>query len=196
MWYIHNNDGTKTLTTDISKASRVTSGSSNPKYSGGIMTDITYKGFTLSGSFTFVSGNKIYHYAREFYDNDGAYITFNSMKLKDGWSRWEKPGDIATHPQAIAGGNNSSNKPSSRYLEDGSYFKMNNITLSYRLPVSLIKKMGVKYASLSLSGENVFTITNFSGTDVELGAGSDNGNASASLYPSSRRFSLGVNLTF
>lgn len=196
MWYIHNNDGTKTLTTDISKASRVTSGSSNPKYSGGIMTDISYKGFTLSGSFTFVSGNKIYHYAREFYDNDGAYITFNSMKLKDGWSRWEKPGDIATHPQAIAGGNNSSNKPSSRYLEDGSYFKMNNVTLSYRLPASLIKKMGVKYASVSLSGENVFTITNFSGTDVELGAGSDNGNASASLYPSSRRFSLGVNLTF
>lgn len=196
MWYIHNDNGTKTLTTDYGKASRVMSGSSNPKYSGGIITDVSYKGFTLSAAFSFVSGNKIYHYAREFYDNDGAYITFNSMKLKDGWSRWEKPGDIATHPQAIAGGNSGSNKPSSRYLEDGSYFKMNNVTLSYMLPAKFIRKVGMKYATVSLSGENLFTITNFSGTDVELAAGGGNGSADASLYPAARRFSLGVNLTF
>ena len=165
------------------------------------MTDVTYKGFTLSAAFTFVSGNKIYHYAREFYDNDGAYITFNSMKLKEEWSRWEKPGDVATHPQAIAGGNNSSNKTSTRYLEDGSYFKMNNVTLSYRLPMNFVRKIGVKYGTVSLSGENMFTITNFSGTDAELGAGyvdgsGRSGTADVSLYPSARRFSLGVNLTF
>ena len=45
------------------------------------------------------------------------------MKLKDGWSRWEKPGDIATHPQLIDGGNNGADRESTRYLENGDYFK-------------------------------------------------------------------------
>jgi TonB-linked SusC/RagA family outer membrane protein len=128
MWYIHNEDGSKTLTTDISKASREIKGSSNPDYSGGITSTLAYKGLSLSAAFNFISGNKVYNYARELYDNDGAYITYNSMKLKDGWVRWEKSGDIATHPKAIAGGNKDSNKTSSRYLEDGSFFRMNNLT--------------------------------------------------------------------
>lgn len=196
MWYIEDEEGNQTLTYDYDKATRKVLGSSNPKFSGGIMTDVSYKDFTLSAAFSFVSGNKIYHYSREFYDNDGAYLTYNSMKLKDGWSRWEKPGDIASHPKAIAGGNNASNKPSSRYLEDGSFFKMNNVSLIYNLPSNLIKKVGLKYASVSLTGENLFTITNFSGADAELAAGKDNGVSGTDLYPSVRRFSLGVNLTF
>ncbi|MDL2209021.1 SusC/RagA family TonB-linked outer membrane protein, partial [Parabacteroides sp. OttesenSCG-928-O15] len=89
MWYIYNEDGSRTLTTDLSKATRVKQGSSNPDFTGGLMTTLSYKGLSLSGAFTFVSGNNIYHSARQFYDNDGAYITFNSMNLKDGWSRWE-----------------------------------------------------------------------------------------------------------
>lgn len=196
LWYIHHEDGTTTLTSDYEKASRVRAGTSNPKLTGGIVNTFTYKEFTLSAMFTFVSGNKIYHYAREFYDNDGAYPSYNAMKLKSGWNRWEKPGDIATHPRAVANGNNNSNKPSTRYLERGDFFRMNNITLSYAIPQKFLHRLGVKSGNVSLSGENLFTITEFSGTDAELGAGSDNGTADATLYPSVRRFSLGLNLTF
>lgn len=201
MWYIVNKDGSKTLTTNITEATLQKHGSANPNITGGIVSTLTYKGLTLSGVFAFVSGNQIYHYAREFYDNDGAYITYNSMKLKDGWNRWEKPGDIASHPRPVAGGNNASNKPSSRYLEDGSFFRMNNLTLAYNLPNKFVRNLGIKYASISLSAENVFTITNFSGTDVELGSsdksgGGGNGTAGTDLYPMARRFAMGVNLTF
>jgi TonB-linked SusC/RagA family outer membrane protein len=195
-WYIHNEDGTKTLTSDISKASRVKKGTSNPDFVGGLTTTVSYKGLSLSTMFSFVLGNEVYHAARQFYDNDGAYPQFNSMALKDGWTRWEKPGDVATHPKPIAGGNRDSNKDSSRYLEDGSYLRMNNLTLAYSLPARLLKKVGIKSAGISLSGENLFTATEFSGTDAELGAGSDNGVASLGMYPMPRRFSLGLNLTF
>ena len=195
-WYIHNADGTKTPTSDYSKASRVKQGSSNPDFSGGLMTTLSYRGLSLSAALSFVSGNQIYHYAREFYDNDGAYPQYNSMVLRDGWKRWEKSGDVATHPKAIAGGNNDSNKPSSRYLEDGSFVRLNSLTLAYALPEKLLKKVGVKTAGFSLSGENLLTLTKFSGTDAELGAGSDNGVAAADVYPAARRFSLGLNLTF
>lgn len=196
MWYIHNEDGTTSLTSDYEKASRVKAGAANPKLTGGLLSSFTYKDFTLSAMFTFVSGNKVYHYAREFYDNDGAYPSYNSMKLKSGWSRWEKPGDIATHPRAVANGNNNSNKPSTRYLEKGDFFRMNNLTLSYTIPAEILKRTGIKNGSISLSGENLFTLTNFSGSDVELAAGNANHSAGADLYPSVRRFSLGLNFTF
>ncbi|MCD8164702.1 MAG: hypothetical protein LUE93_00280 [Bacteroides sp.] len=196
MWYTLREDGTKGLTTQYEEATRTKMGSANPDFSGGIVNTLTYKDFTLSAMFTFVSGNKIYHYAREFYDNDGAYTAYNSMKLKSGWNRWEKPGDIATHPRAVSGGNNNSNKPSSRYLEDGSFFRMNNLTLSYSIPSRYLNKVGLKYGTVSLSGENLFTLTKFSGTDVELGAGNANNTADASLYPSVRRYSVGLNFTF
>lgn len=196
MWYIYNEDGTRTLTNELSKATRVKQGSSNPDFTGGIMTTFTYKDFSLSGAFSFVSGNKIYHSARQFYDNDGAYPTYNSMKLKDGWSRWEKPGDIATHPKPIAGGNRDSQKRSGRYLEDGSFFRMNTLTLSYTLPGNLLRKLGLKSGNVSLTGENLFTITNFSGVDPEVGAGKDNGDPGTDFYPMTRQFSLGLNLSF
>lgn len=55
------------------------------------------------------------------------------MKLQDGWSRWEKPGDVATHPQGIYNNGTNSNKASSRFLEDGSYLKLRNLTIGYNL---------------------------------------------------------------
>jgi TonB-linked SusC/RagA family outer membrane protein len=195
-WYIHNDDGSKTLTSDRSKASRVKMGSSTPDFSGGLMTTASYKGLSLSAAFNFVYGNKIYNVSRELYDNDGAYPQFNSMVLKDGWVRWEKPGDVATHPKPIAGGNKDSNKPSTRYIEDGSYLRLGNLTLAYALPDNLLKRVNIKSASVSLSGENLFTLTKFSGPDVEVGIGNDNGYAATSIYPLARRFSLGLNLAF
>ncbi|MDR1938008.1 MAG: TonB-dependent receptor [Tannerellaceae bacterium] len=203
LWYIYNKDadgnfdGTRTLTSDYSKATRINKGTSNPKFSGGLITSASYKNFTLSAGFSFVYGNMIHNGARQFYDNDGAYPTFNSMKLKDGWVRWKQPGDIATHPQPIAGGNHDSSKPSSRYLEDGSFLKMNNLSLTYSLPSQLLSKANIKGLDITLSGEKLFTVTKFSGPDPEVGAGVDNGNLGEGMYyPTPRRFSLGLNLTF
>ena len=54
--------------------------------------------FDLNAVFGYSIGGKIYNYSRQEYDSDGTYTDRNQMKLKDGWNRWEKPGDIATHP--------------------------------------------------------------------------------------------------
>ncbi|MDR1343604.1 MAG: TonB-dependent receptor [Prevotellaceae bacterium] len=191
-WYDKNGH----TTTNYSNARRVKQGSANPDFSGGLSTTASYKGISLSAMFSFVYGNQIYNWAREYYDNDGFYYQYNAMALKDGWSRWEKPGDIATHPRLIAGGNKSSNRPSSRYLEDGSYIRLSSLTLAYALPTNLLKRAGIKSVGVSLSGENLFTLTKFSGPDAELGAGHGNSTPGTDLYPMSRRFSLGLNLAF
>jgi TonB-linked SusC/RagA family outer membrane protein len=194
-WYVRKEDGSiLKATDDYAQASRVTLGSSNPDLSGGLMSTASYKGLSLSVAFSFVSGNYIYNYAREFYDNDGAYYNYNSMKLKEGWTRWEKKGDYATHPKPVAGGNKLSNKTSSRYLEDGSFIKLNNLTLSYALPAKLLKVAGVKSAAVALSGENLLTLTKFSGPDAEIGAKENS--PGTDLYPMPRRFSLGINISF
>ena len=119
------------------------------------------------------------------------------MKLADGWSRWEKPGDIATHPQLIAGGNNQSSSTSTRYLENGDYFKLKSLTLSYSFPKKWLDPLKIKGANLSVGGENLFTITKFSGQDPEiLLSSSYNGSASGFGYPTVRRFTVGLNVNF
>jgi TonB-linked SusC/RagA family outer membrane protein len=198
LWYRVDDSGNKSLVTNIADATRVINGSSTPKGYGSIQTSLSYKKLTLSAMGNFVWGNKVFHYARQFYDNDGAYPTFNSVSLSSGpnWNRWEKPGDIATHPQAIWGGNNNSNQASTRYLEDGSYFRLVNVQLSYDLPARWLKKLKLSTGQVYVSGENLFTLTKFSGADIEVGVGSDNGISGLDVYPSARRVIFGINLSF
>lgn len=199
LWYAYDpQTGARTVVTNRANATYILAGSATPKYTGGINSSITYKQLTLSAIGAFAGGNKIYHAARQFYDNDGAYPTYNSMSLSSNsdWVRWKQPGDIATHPQAISGGNNGSNEKSTRYLEDGSYFRLTNTTLSYDIHEKLLKKMNVKGAQVYVMGENLLTLTKFSGADVEAGIGKSNGDYATDLYPSVRRFSIGINLSF
>lgn len=206
-WYIHNEeDGSKEITNDYSEATRTMLGqSSAPDFFGGFGTSFSYKGIDLSANFGYAYGNEIYHSARELFDSDGGYPTFNNMKLHDGWSRWEKPGDKATHPKPLNGGNNQAYKTSSRYLEDGSYLKLRNVTLSYNLPQSLISKWQLKGVKVYVSGENLWTLTNFSGTDPEVAVVGDTGNyadryytegTAGTLYPLARKFMFGLNVQF
>lgn len=112
LWYTTDENGKRTTTDSYNKADRVYCGSAAPKFTGGWMNSFSYKGFTLTANFDFVYGNLLYNQSRELLDSDGAYADYNSMKLKSGWKRWEKEGDIATHPKAINGGNKNSNKSS------------------------------------------------------------------------------------
>ncbi|MNY71219.1 hypothetical protein D3C86_2095110 [compost metagenome] len=84
------------------------------------------------------------------------------MVLKDGWNRWEKPGDVATHPKAVVNGNRASYKSSSRFLEDGSYIRLRNITLGYSLSNKLTEKLNVSNVRVFVSGDNLITLTKFS----------------------------------
>lgn len=199
LWFkVDKETGEKTATTIYNDATNVMIDQSLPKYTGGFSTNLRYKDFFLNANFMFVTGAKIYNEGRAgSFDRDGEDITQPGMKLKSNWSRWEKPGDIATHPRIIEGGNNSSSAKSSRYLENGDFLKMKSLSLSYNIPVKVLRPMGISTATLMVGGENLFTITNFSGMDPEVYLSTEhNGVANTSGYPTVRRFTFGLNLTF
>src|SRR5690606_37881487 len=125
LWEVVDHDtGEVTTTNNWNDATQQEVGTSTPDYYGGIGTSFTYKVISLWANFAYSKGNEIYNYNRELYDADGAYPTYNQQVLAEGWSRWQAPGDIATHPKPTYGGNNLSNNTSSRYLEDGSFLRM------------------------------------------------------------------------
>lgn len=182
-----------TVTTSYNNATRVYTGNTTPKFAGGIRNTFTYNNFTLSAFMNFVYGNKVYNYNRELFDADGAYPTYNSIVLQDGWNRWEKEGDVATHPKAVLNGNKASNKTSSRYLEDGSYLRLRNITFSYNLPETVTSRLKTENIRIFMSGDNLWTWTDFSGMDPEVDLTSG---FSVTRYPGSKKLMLGVNIDF
>lgn len=188
-------DGKEVVTTTNSynDATQQFVGSASPDFTGGINNTFTYKAFSLTAFFNFVSGNQVLHLARGLFDSDGAYQTYNSMVLAEDWSRWQREGDIATHPKPVYGGNKLSNKPSSRYLEDGSYIRLRNVTFSYELPTSLISRVKIANARVFVSGDNLWTGTRFSGMDPEVGLGLGGG-ISQTKYPISRKILFGLNI--
>lgn len=170
-------------------------GSASPKFTGGILNSFSYKRFTLNAFLNFVYGNDIYHSSRRYYDSDGSYQTYNSQAPIDGWNVWKQAGDKATHPKPVDGGNKLSNEPSSRYLEDGSFLRLRNVSLAYSFPESMLQRSKVKNFKVFLSGDNIWTASRFSGMDPEVTLGVATGSSSFK-YPLSRKFVLGVTMGF
>jgi hypothetical protein len=188
-------------TNDYSEATNQVVGVATPKFSGGVSTSLRVFNFTLSGVANFVYGNKIFNNDRLTMDADGAFLTHNSVSLDNGlkWKRWEKPGDVATHPKAVAFGNKNSNAVSSRFLEDGSFFRIKNVTLAYDLPEKWVRKMRMQAMRIYVSGDNLATFTRFSGMDPEVdlqGTEYTLAGMYSTPYPVGRTFMFGVDLTF
>lgn len=156
-----------------------------PTYTGGIINNIRIYDFNISANFGFVQGIYLYHSDRELFDSDGSYPTFNHMNLADNWSRWEKPGDIATHPKPQMGGVDA-NKNSSRYLEDASYLRLRNVTVSYQLPKDISERLKLNSTSVYLSADNMLTLSKWSGMDPETGQ----------MYPLTKKIMAGIKIEF
>lgn len=176
-------------------------GSASPAFSGGLSTSISWKGITLSANGNFVVGNKIYNKTRESMDNDGAYIGMNQMSLNNGlgWTRWQNPGDIATHPLPSSGRKDGAEKTSSRYLEDGSFFRLRNVTLSYDLPDKWMKSARMGGVRFYVAADNLLTITRFSGMDPEVRLDGDTYHHAGMYtqnYPIPMTITMGVDVKF
>lgn len=201
MWYMNDENGKKVTTSDYAKAGYYKCGSASPDLFGGFSTALYYKSFDLNVVFGYSIGGKTYSYFRQEFDSDGAYAgDRNQMKLQKGWSRWEKPGDIATHPVAKYNNQDKGQLASSRYLEDNDYLKLRSLSLGYNFK---LPEWGIQNLRVYFTGENLFTITNYSGVDPEVpadlnpeGNRSVMGTAGVSVYPSVRKFMFGLNLTF
>lgn len=196
LWYKDDENGNKVTTSKYGEADYYKCGTSSPKLFGGFNTSLTWKGFDFQAVFGYSLGGHVYNYTRTEYDSDGAYTDRNQMKLQDGWSRWQKPGDIATHPKAEYGNTSQSNKASSRFIESNNYLKLRSLTLGYHFG---LPQWGVKDVRVYFTGENLLTFTSYSGIDPEIPYDSSNGvvhSASPSIYPAVRKFMFGVNLSF
>lgn len=210
MWYkvtrdADGNEIDRATTSKHSEATYEKLGKAYPDLFGGFSTALRYKQFDLGATFGFSIGGTIYNYARQEYDSDGAYNDRNQMKLQDDWSRWEKPGDIATHPVARYNNKAQGNLVSSRYIEDSDFLRLRSLTLGYNFNLSQYK---VKNLRVFFSGENLFVLTKYSGVDPELPmrvsddatlgepVGALLGSAGPSIYPATRRFMLGLNVSF
>jgi len=172
-------------------------GSPMPKFQGGFATDFKYKAFSLRGNFSFLSGNKIFNYFRRYVDSDLQETQFNVMMPRDDYKLWQKPGDIATKP--LPQNARNSFDPSTRYIDDGSFLKVRNITLSYDLPKSIVSKMKLSGMTIALTLDNVYTFTNFWGQDPEVSIDPNSGNLPGYAefkYPNNKQYLLSLNVRF
>ena len=194
LWYKEDADGKKVTTKNYAEAKYYKLGSAAPKVFGGITTSLRWREFDLSATFGYALGGQIYNYSRQELDSDLTYTDRNQMALQKGWSRWQKKGDIATHPRALYNNKDNGNKASSRYLENNSFFKLRTLTLGYNLSLPQLK---IQTLRIYLNAENLLTFTKYSGVDPELPAsdGSVMGTTGISVYPPVRRFVLGFNLS-
>jgi TonB-linked SusC/RagA family outer membrane protein len=177
-----NNDG------KIDGNDRTFLGSPIPKFILGFNFGADYKGFDFSVDLQGVYGNKLFN-AKEVVRPD----PYNWEKHVLG--AWTGPGTSNSEPIASYGGNNY--LPSDKFIQNGSFTRVRNVTLGYTLPSGITKKIAISQLRIYVKGSNLYTLTKFTGYSPEIGSGDvltngiDYGN-----YPVSSVYSFGINLTF
>ncbi len=169
-------------------------GNSNPRFFGGITSNVSYKDFTLSVFFEYKYGNQVINLTRMRSENLYDQNNQSTATLR----RWRKQGDITDIPRAIyQSGHNW--EGSDRFVEDASYIRLRTASLAYNVPESISSKMHLDNMQVFLSAFNLHTWTNYTGADPEVGI---LGNSPLSVAVDNSRTSLpkiytvGLNITF
>ncbi len=177
-----NNDGI------IDEKDRTVIGNPNPDWLFSMNNTFSYKGFELSLYLQGVWGNEIYN--ANNIDNEGMAAAYNQTVAV--LNRWTPENPSTTMPRAAFGDPNGNCRESDRFVENGSYLRIKNLTFAYNLPSKALSKAKISSARIYVSCENLATFSSYSGFDPEVGLnGIDD-----SLYPLSRTISLGFNLNF
>lgn len=172
----------------INDNDRTVIGNPNPSVFYSMTNTLTWKGFELSVFLQGVAGNKIYNYVSS--NATGMFAAYN--QTTDVLNRWTGEGTSNTMPRAVYGDPNQNARVSDRYVENGAYLRLKNVSLAYNFPKAMLSKIGVEGIRLHFAAENLATITGYSGLDPEVGInGIDYNN-----YPVSRTFSVGLNVNF
>jgi TonB-dependent starch-binding outer membrane protein SusC len=180
---------------------RTSIGSPQPKAFGGLTLDGTYKAWDFNIYFYGSFGNKIMNYVEshlESFQKRGSEGVQNvSQEYYDNYWKPDRPSD--RYARALPNDDNTLNSvPSDVWVEDGSFVKLKNLTIGYTFPNSLLNRASISRLRLYASSQNLFFITKYTGLDPEIGIqggnatqnGVDNG-----TYPSSRTFTIGLNVT-
>ena len=197
----YRNDGSGLTTNSYNEAKPVVVGSPNPDFIGGLSNTLNFRQFDLNILLSFVYGNKVYMSADRYLSaNAQSWDNQSASQL----SRWQKPGDITDVPQARFDSQNGA-QHSTRYLEDGSFMRVRNLTLGYNLSKQAIQKIKLKKVRMYISGQNLFTLTKYPGFDPEVnsvsaGASTQANNVSMGVdfftAPQMRSLTCGIEVNF
>ena len=173
---------------EINDLDRTVIGNPSPDCIFGFNNTFSYKNFDLSIFFQGALGNQVWNGVRASHESMNS--TYN--QLASTLERWTGEGTSSSMPRAIYADPNNNSRASTRWLENGSYAKLKNLTFGYTLPENWTDRAKVKALRLYVSFDNLCTITNYSGLDPEVGlSGLDYG-----VYPSARTYMFGVSVKF
>ncbi len=186
-------------------------GNANPKATGGFGINARAYGFDLSANFNFSIGNDIYNANKIEFSTTGKYQYRNMLSDMESGKRWTNlnaDGTICNDPETLAAlnANTTEFSPftdrmvfSDWAVEDGSFLRLNTLTLGYTLPNELVKRVGISNLRFYTTAYNVFCITSYSGYDPEVSTMRRTNltpGVDYSAYPKSRQFVVGLNLNF
>ena len=173
----------------IDSEDRVVIGDPNPELYGNFNSSLSYKNFSLSATFNYSWGNDVYNYQRALLESGSSFYNQTVAVM----NRWKVEGHETVMPKATYGDPKGNNRFSDRWIEDGSYLRLKDLTLSYKVPVSASWLQGL---TVWCAGTNLLTFSKYLGSDPEfsfsnnvLYQGIDNG-----LLGQSRSFHLGVKI--
>jgi hypothetical protein len=200
-----NNDGV------INESDRTFIGNPEPEFTYGIGNTFSYKGFDLTVYLNGSYGNDVINYQKRWLENPRenhnlltSALDYARVELIDP----DGPVDIRnTHitggdpmmPRLAASSSNANNRMSDRFVEDGSFLRIQNISLGYTLPQSLVSQVGLQNVKVYANLQNVYTFTEYSGYDPEVGSYNQDALMSGidnARYPTPRIYTIGVNLSF
>ena len=183
-----NNDG------NINALDIVYLGSSLPKLTGGFGFNINYNRWKLNAQFNYRIGNKILNLARL----DAEAMINNNNQSQAVNYRWRKEGDVTSIPRAMYGkGTNYNTLVSDRFVENGSFLRLNYLQLSYSFDPKFVKKaIGLSGLRFYASANNLFCLTKYTGVDPEIGYGSYGAATDNGQTPRSKSYTLGITVDF
>jgi TonB-dependent starch-binding outer membrane protein SusC len=179
----------------ITSADQTFIGSPDPKFTYGLTNNFSYMGFDLSIFLTGVYGDKIFNYSRN--ETEALYSVYQNQltTVMDRYTTATPNGKLPRYNQY----NNNNLKISDRYIEDGSYLRIQNVSLGYNLPASIINRAKIASFRVYVAGQNLHTFTKYKGYDPELGAFNNNvltRNIDYGHYPNPRSLTIGANVVF
>jgi TonB-linked SusC/RagA family outer membrane protein len=196
----------------ITSSDKIVIGNANPKHTGGFAFTAQYKGFDMTANFNWVYGNNIYNANKIEFTTANKYKYRNMLDIMNSSNRWVNidpaTGNRVTDPAQLEALNANAKIWSpgmSRFVfhswavEDGSFLRLNNLTLGYTLPSKWMSKLYVKQLRFYVSAYNLFVWTKYSGYDPEVDTRRSTPltpGVDYAAYPKSRSYNFGVNLTF
>lgn len=177
----------------INEDDKVFCGTGMPKLEANLSFSGTYKGFDLSMLLSGAFGHKLYNSNRYFYEGMNSGSNF----LKSTLNAWTPDNRDTNVPRAVYSDPNGNLLESDRFLESGDFIRLRQLQIGYSIPMSVTNKLQIDQLRIYLSGENLVTLTKYTGIDPEFSRASVlNTGVDKLIYPFTRSFTVGLQLTF